>query len=140
MDNQSNLLGYAEVADTLADTIEVYRIIKEPLSDGIDFTDILPLYEAYPRLREIFSDRQTFVAELLDLTPQEATLALDQVAQRVGVARDQVEYIALRSFDIASRVYRLAIHNISEINLIRAEFALIGKMGESEGPLLLEAA
>jgi hypothetical protein len=56
--NTSNQYGYDEVVDTLGDSIEIYRLIKEPLQDGLQFTDILDLYRAYPRALEVFNDRQ----------------------------------------------------------------------------------
>lgn len=124
--NKSNQYGYDEVVDTLGDCIEIYRLIKEPLADGLQFTDILALYRAYPRVLEVFNDRQTFIQQFLDLTPAESVQVLDELSARTGEPRDKVEQIATQSFQLAGRVYRLGSYVIEESKGIYEDIQLIG--------------
>lgn len=110
----SNGLPYDEVVDTYADSIEIYRKIKGPLSDGLDFTDILAVYDAYPLAVEVFNDRKKFVDQFLDLTPQETVLVFNEVQERTGEPRDKVEAISQKSLRVAARTYRLGRYVIEE--------------------------
>lgn len=108
--NPINNLPYDEVVDTFADSIEIYRKIRTPLNDGIQFTDVLALYDAYPQTVEIYNDRNVFLAQFLDLTSEESANVADEVAARTGEPRDQVEFTMQKSLRVASRTYRLARH------------------------------
>jgi hypothetical protein len=110
----SNNLPYDEVVDTFADGIEIYRKIRTPLNDGLQFTDILAVYDAYPQTVEIYNDRKVFLEQFLDLTPEESVLVMDEVAERTGTPRDNVEAVAFKSLRVASRTYRLVRHNLEE--------------------------
>ncbi len=120
-----NKYGFSEVVDTLADSIAVYRIIKEPLADGFQLPDLLALYQAYPLLLEIYNDRTVFLQELLDLTPEEAKIVLDQLSQRTGVPRDNVERVALQALSISTRAYGLVFNTLAEIQALRKEIDIL---------------
>ncbi|MEL6275319.1 MAG: hypothetical protein AAFQ37_03505 [Bacteroidota bacterium] len=121
----TNELGFDEVVDTLGDSIEIYRTIKQPLQDGLDFTDLLAVYDAYPLAIEVYNDRNTFLSQLLDLSADEASQVLDRLTERTGIPRDNVEQIAFQSFSIASRTYRLIDNTIRETRAIIDEVRLV---------------
>lgn len=123
--NTNSKLGYDEIVDTLGDSIEIYRDIKEPLSDGFQIPDLITIYGAYPKATEIYRDRNTFWAQLLDLDGDESVKVLDDLSVRTGIPRDNVERVAFQSFSVASRTYRLVQHNIREVDAIRDEITLI---------------
>jgi hypothetical protein len=130
--NKSKQYGYDEVVDTLGDSIEIYRKINTPLEDGLQFTDILALYDAYPLAMEVFNDRNTFIRQFLDLTPDESVRVLDELSARTGTPRDKVEQIATQSFQMASRVYRLGSYVVEESKGIYADIQLIGGLSPAE--------
>lgn len=134
--NNQNKYGFAEVVDTLADSIAVYRIIKEPLSDGLQITDLLAVYNAYPLLREIYLDRNIFIQELLDLSPEESELVLVELSARTGIARDNVERVALESLSIATRAYGLIVHVLDEVKAIRVDINILLKVEDGPGGAL----
>lgn len=117
MDTQNNL-PYFEVVDTFGDAVEVAQIVEERLADGADFGDIIGIYNAYPRLLEIYQDRQTFWAQFTDLTVEETTQVYDELAQRFGQDRDKIETYVLSAYDIAAETYALVDYNIRAVQSI----------------------
>lgn len=118
----TNQLGYDEVVDTFGDSVEIARALEEQLEDGLQvFPDALALYKQYPKVIEIYQDRGVFLAQLKDLTPEEAEQVWIELSERIGAPRSRVEDIALRSFSVASRTYRLIKHNLDEVAVIRME-------------------
>lgn len=122
----SNNLPFDEVVDTYVDAVGIYRDIREPLRDGFDFPDLFAIYKAYPAALEIYNDRNIFVDQLLDLTPEESVLVYDQVSQRTGEPRDGVELVASKSLRVSLRTYRLVRHNMEEVKEILIDIKEIG--------------
>ena len=138
--NTNNVLGYAEVVDTLADSITVYRTISQPLQDGFQFPDLLALYEAYPHLMEVYNDRRQFAAEFIDLTPEESVEVLKELSTRTGVPQDRVEQVAFRSLSVVGRTYRLISNTLAEVQDLREEVFLIFRTEEGKGPGVVVSA
>ena len=118
MDTTNNL-PYFEVVDTFADAVEVAQIVEERLRDGADFGDLIGIYSAYPRLLEIYQDRKTFWAQFTDLTVEESVLVYEELADRFGQDRDQIESFVLGAYDVASETYALVDYNIRAVQSIR---------------------
>lgn len=123
--NSINNLPYDEVVDTFGDSIEIYRKIREPLADGIQFTDILAIYDAYPQTVEVYNDRKVFLEQFLDLTAEESAAVVVDVAKRTGEPRDTVEQTMQLSLRVASRTYRLGRHVMEEGQDILADVKAI---------------
>lgn len=110
-----NKYGYDEVVDTAGDLIEVQRNIREALKDGAQLTDLLVIYDNYPKLKEVWEDRKVFAQQLLDLTPEESGLAWEQIVERVGMDKDKAERVMFAGLRNAGRAYRLYSYAKSEL-------------------------
>lgn len=104
---QENKYGFDEIVDTAGDLIEVQRDIRGALKDGLQLSDILVLYNQYPKVKEVWEDRRVFAQQLADLMPEESTQAWDQITARVGIERDKAERILYAGLRNSGRAYRL---------------------------------
>jgi len=84
MEPQNNL-GIDHLVDVAVDIIETSDIVAKALSDGLDITDVGAVWKAAPRLAEIVREGKEAYNELLDLTPEESTLAAQQIAERANL-------------------------------------------------------
>ena len=84
MEPQNNL-GIDHLVDVAVDIIETSDIVAKALSDGLDITDVGAVWKAAPRLAEIVQEGKEAYNELLDLTPEESTLAAQQIAERANL-------------------------------------------------------
>jgi hypothetical protein len=112
---QENKYGFDEVVDTACDLIEVQRDIRGALKDGFQLSDILVLYNQYPKLKEVWEDKKVFGQQLADLTPDESTQAWDQITARVGIERDKAERIVYAGLRNGGRAYRLYDYTKNEL-------------------------
>lgn len=109
---KENLLGYDEVVDTAADAIEAAQAIREALADGLDLSDVGAVFKAAPRLVEIYRDRNTFVAQLADLTPEESLLAAAAIAERTNIPNDRVLEKANEALFLLARTHQAVIGGV----------------------------
>lgn len=112
-------LPYDEVVDTFADSVEVAELIRERLKDGAGFDDLYALFQAYPKLLEIYNDRNTFWAQFTDLTDEETALVYHELGERFGMQISTVEGYVLGAFDIAAETYALVNYNISAFHSLK---------------------
>lgn len=121
MQKQENKYGFDEVVDTFSDAIEVATGFEGKLKDGIQFTDSFELVEQYPKMVEMYNDRKIFAQQLADLTPEETDQAVAQIAERTQKDEGFVRKYAIKSLNLAARIYRLGRHVIDEFQDIREE-------------------
>lgn len=121
MEVQENKYGFDEVVDTLADAIEVATGFEEKLKDGLQFTDSFEIVEQYPKIVEIYTDRKIFIQQFNDLTTEETDQAVALIAERTGKADGFIRKYAIKSLNLAARVYRLGKHVFDEFEDIREE-------------------
>lgn len=75
--------SYSEVADSIADGLEVIIVAENQLEDGFQWTDPIALISVEPKIREIIADASVFWAEFRQLTPDTAKLALLEAGDRI---------------------------------------------------------
>ena len=121
MEVQENKFGFDEVVDTFSDAIEVATGFEKKLKDGLQFTDTFEIVTQYPKIVEIYNDRKVFAQQFTDLTPEETDKAVEQIAERTGKDEGFVRKYAIKSLNLAARVYRLGKYVISEFEEIRDE-------------------
>lgn len=121
MQKQENKYGFDEVVDTFSDAIEVATGFEGKLKDGIQFTDSFELVEQYPKMVEMYNDRKIFAQQLADLTPEETDQVVAQIAERTQKDEGFVRKYAIKSLNLAARIYRLGRHVIDEFQDIREE-------------------
>jgi predicted transcriptional regulator len=100
-----NELGFDEIADTLKDLHKVAETVEDRLKDGFQLTDSFALVEIYPRLQEVYEDRQEFLAEFKDLTPDEAAQVIDALAEQIGDEPSKVEQRILQVLTLTGSTY-----------------------------------
>ena len=115
---KENKYGYAEVVDTISDAIEFGDKAEKALSDGFQVTDLLVMVQEFPRLKEIYQDRKTFLLEFKDLTAAESEQALAQIAKRTGISIGIVRTKSLAALDLAYEVQALIDDTITRAKRI----------------------
>lgn len=91
-----NDLSYDEVVDTLTDIIKAVTGFRKAFQGSFDLMRFLAwALDAYPNLREVFEDFDTFLAQLKDLTPEEAQEAVEAIRGAVepDAVNDRVLYV-----------------------------------------------
>lgn len=123
----SEKYGFDEVVDTLADAIEIAQDFAEkmPTGDGSVIEKAMPilfeLVEQWPKLKEIYEDRETFWQQFKDLDAAESAAAVDQIGERVGLDGNAVIDKALRSLNLAAIIYETFEYNKKRFALIKDE-------------------
>lgn len=107
IDGTPNQLGYDEVIDTISDALEFAAFVEKRLSDGVGFDDAIALIPQYPKLEEMWNDRNLFAAQFLDLTNEEAADAVKQIAARVGEDEGFVREKGVKAVRLAGRAFNL---------------------------------
>lgn len=115
---KENKYGYAEVVDTISDAIEFAEKAEKALSDGFQVTDLMVMVTEFPKLKEIYNDRKTFLLEFKDLTPAESEQALAQIAKRTGLATGIVRTKSMVALDLAYEVQALIEDTITRAKRI----------------------
>lgn len=130
----SKKYGFDEVVDTLSDAIEVTQAFEEklPTEPGSIIEKAMPivfeLVEQWPKLKEIYTDREVFWQQFKDLDAAESAAAVDQIADRVGLESSVVADKALRALNLAATVYETWEFAQKRFAMIRDEAkAIIGK-------------
>lgn len=100
-----NELPFDEVVDTACDILEMANSVAKALEDGIDLTDIGVLFSVAPKIAEVMRDRQSALDQLLDLTPEEAEQAAQQIGRRMGVPSNYIVARVVEVFPLLSRTY-----------------------------------
>lgn len=107
----------SEIADSIADLIEVGIVVDEALGDGFQpLADILKIATQEAKVREIINDVPIFVAEFQQLTPKQAMSAIFEVRDRLqkqnplGKATKWI----LGSLYLLARGYRISDQAIDE--------------------------
>lgn len=100
-----NNLGYDQIIDTAVDVIDVAKAVQEAFADGIDITDAVTLFRVAPRIGEIYNDRNLFVAQLKDLTPEEGIMAAVDISARTNVPGDLVFEKVNEALMLLARTY-----------------------------------
>ena len=115
---KENKYGFSEVVDTISDAIEFADKVEKALIDGFQVTDLLVLVQEFPRLKEIYQDRKTFLQEFKDLTAAESEQALAQIAKRTGISAGIVRTKSLAALDLAYEVQALIDDTITRAKRI----------------------
>jgi len=115
IDGTENELGFDEVVDTISDAIRFGSFIEERLSDGVGFDDAIALIPQYPVLQEMYDDRKLFAAELLDLTNEEASEAVKEIAAKVGEDEGFVREKGVKFVRLAARAFNLYTYAKNEV-------------------------
>lgn len=105
MQEEKTPLGYDEVVDTAVDIVEAAKIVADAAADGITITDVSVLFSLTPKVIEIMRDRKEAVDQLLDLTPEEALEAADEIAARLSVPAEGIFQRVVESFELLARTY-----------------------------------
>lgn len=104
----NNNLSFDEVVDTLTDIIKAVTGFRKAFQGSFDLMRFLAwALDAYPNLREVFEDFDTFVAQLKDLTPEEAREAVAQI--RAAVPADEVNEKVLYVLDGLAGTYSYVV-------------------------------
>lgn len=74
---------YTEVADSIADALEVIQDGENAASDGLQIGDLFVVLAAEDDVREIINDGPVFVAQLKGLTPETSRAAVLEAGTRV---------------------------------------------------------
>jgi hypothetical protein len=102
-----NKLGFTELVDTCADVIRTTRTIGGALADGFQITDLSAMLTIAPNVQELVRDGKQAIAELVDLTPQEAGLAKAQIAAITGLPNDDTVWGKVNhGLDLLVQTYR----------------------------------
>ena len=103
----TNELGFDDLVDVAVDILETSGKIGTALSDGIQITDLTVLFEVAPKAADVKKKGKQAVAELLDLTPDEAALAAAKISDRTGHPADGIIARVNEGFTLTVRTYRL---------------------------------
>ena len=103
--NEKVSAGYAEIVDSINDVLDVFKIVAEKLKDGFQFYDAYALLEIYPKLQEVYNDRNRLLTELRDLDATEAEAVYQDVAKIRGEKVTGLESKFILALDIVSDVY-----------------------------------
>ena len=122
MEPQNNL-GIDELVDSGADILEAGDQIATALADGFQITDLGTLLVVSPKIQEIVRDRKQAVAELLDLTPEEATEAARRIAERTGHSSSSIILKVNQAFSLLARTYG----QYKEVNYLAADWVNFAK-------------
>jgi hypothetical protein len=115
---KENKYGFAEVVDTISDAIEFGDKVEKALKDGFQVTDLMILVAEFPRLKEIYQDRKTFLTEFKDLIAAESEQALAQISKRTGLSGGVVRTKSLAALDLAYEVQALVDDTITRAKRI----------------------
>ena len=97
--------GYAEIVDSINDVLDVFKVVADKLKDGFQFYDAYALLEIYPKLQEVYNDRNKLLTELRDLDAAEAEAVYQDVATIRGEKVTGLESKFILALDIVSDVY-----------------------------------
>lgn len=109
---KENVLGYDEVVDTAIDAIETAKAVRDAVADGLDLSDISALFKVAPRIAEIYRDRNVFVAQVADLTPEESLLAATAIAERTNEPNDTVFAKANEAIYLLARTHQTVVAGV----------------------------
>lgn len=101
----TNELGYKELVDTVADVIDLATKLGETFADGIQLSDAFVLLAEAQNIEEIYKDFPTAWAELKDLDPDEAKLAMDELAARLNAPEGSIIDIVEEGFGLVTKGY-----------------------------------
>lgn len=104
---KKNELGFDEVVDTSVDILDAASLIAAALSDGVQISDLGVLFSIAPKVVEIKRDGKAAVAQLIDLSPDEAAEAAIQIAERTGKPATGIIARVNEGFTLTVRTYRL---------------------------------
>lgn len=104
MDTQKEL-GFDAIVDTVADVLNASTVVGNALKDGFQFTDMPSLLAVVPNIQNIVKKGNVAVAQLLDLTPEEADRAAQQVAQRTSFLPGAVVARTNEALSLLARTY-----------------------------------
>lgn len=99
-------LNFDELVDTAVDVLEAADALGTALKDGFQITDIGVLLSVAPKAQEIAKDGRQAINELLDLTPDEADLAVAEIAKRTGRNPSGLIIKVNEGFTLTARTYR----------------------------------
>ena len=100
-----NTLGYDELVDTAADVVELTVKVVDAVKDGIQLNDAFLLLAEAKNIEEIVKDAPQALAELKDLTAEEATQASEALALRLNASPGSVIDIVEQSINLLTRGY-----------------------------------
>lgn len=106
--NTTNELGFDEVVDTLCDTVEAGEQIYLAVQDGFQIgNDLGTLLTVAPRIQEVARDGKKAYAQFVDLSPEEAELAEQQIATRLNLSQTGIRTKIRNGLRLSVRTYRL---------------------------------
>ena len=105
--NLNNELGYDEVVDTLADSIEVGEKVGKAFSDGVQWQDSFVIIGESQKLEEIVRDAPVAYRQFLDLSPEEATKAEAELANRLSTDPSEIKGKIKGAINLLTRTYVL---------------------------------
>lgn len=100
-------LGTDAVVEIFVDAIQVADRFEKALADGFQFLDLMQILAVFPTLQEMYTDRKVFLAELIDLTPEESVQVLAQVSAKTGLIEGTVKEKAIAALDLINEAYAL---------------------------------
>jgi hypothetical protein len=120
--NQSNQLGFDTLVEVCVDVVATGRDIQAAASDGIQFTDAFVIVQDFGKIDYVGKHAAQALAELKDLTPDEADQAQSIIAQRTGLPDDASLMGKVRkSLRLAARTYRLATDAVDLVHAWKDE-------------------
>lgn len=99
-------LGFDEVVGTAVDIVQAADQLVSALKDGVQIADLATLFLIAPKVNEIRKRGKTAVAQLIDLSADEAETAAAQISQRTGVPQNRVIRHVNESFVLLARTYK----------------------------------
>lgn len=107
-------LGYNELADTVADLLEIADDIIEATNDGLQAIDALVIWQNFPKIKEIYDDRKQAIAELTNLTGEEAIAVGEILAIRLKQPATVIVEKITAALKLTSRTYRFGEYTFLE--------------------------
>lgn len=119
----NNELGYDEVVDTLADSVELGEKLGVAFSDGVQWQDSFLIIGESQRIEEIARDAPVAYRQFLDLTPEEATKAEAELAERLSTNPSEIKGKIKGAINLLTRTYVLFDDYVEYFKSFRKEAA-----------------
>lgn len=120
----------SEIADSLADLLEVGIVVDEAIADGFQpLADILKIATQEGKIREIINDVPVFIAEFQQLTPKQALTAIFEIRDRLQKQKPlgKATKWILGSLYLLARGYRISDQAIDEYLYQRQGWTALAK-------------
>ena len=101
-----NKLGTDVLINIAVEVITTATTVTNALKDGFQFTDLAALLSVAPAIQDVTKTGRTAIAQLLDLTPEEAEAVAVAIAQRTGNPSAGILAKVNAGFTLLARTYR----------------------------------